>query len=458
MSREYVKPKPGGVIEVDVDGLSVKGHGMASYGEYRVTIRGTVPGDTVIARLRKVRHRRREAEARVVDRTDASLERQEAACNHFGLCGGCLWQDLTYDDQILLKERVVREAVQPADDVEIGQTLRAPSPLQYRNKMEFSFGTGETGLVEIGLHPAGQFGRIFDLGLCELVHPVASEMVEDIRVFANERGLSVYDLKQHLGLLRFLTVRYAAQTGEVMVILTTSEEPFPLVEDLAIRLVEKHPDLASVVHTINRAKAQVAYGDESRVVCGKPAINDRLEPFMFEISPASFFQPNTFQAERMFERVVDLADLSEGETCLDAYCGTGGISLFLSQMAARVVGVEVSEDAIRDAVGNSARNGVENCQFISGPAEDLLGQLRDQGDRFDVAVTDPPRAGMHHRALRALIDLKPERIIYVSCNPAALATDAAALTAHGYRMEYLQLVDMLPQTPHCEVLVRFCLG
>jgi 23S rRNA (uracil1939-C5)-methyltransferase len=454
----YVKPKPGHLIEVDIERLSVKGQGIGVYGEYSVTLRGGVPGDRVLARLRKVRHRRKECDARIVDRISDQVGRVGAKCEHFGVCGGCLWQDVPYEKQVKLKERIVREAVKPSDEVEIGTTLTAPSPLIYRNKMEFSVGQGEEGLVEIGLHPAGQFGSIFDLHQCELVSPITSSIVDSVRSFANDNRLPPYDLKTHKGLLRFLTVREGAQTGEIMVIVTTSEEPFDAVGGLAEQLAERYPQIKGVIHTTNREKAQVAYGDTNEIVQGRGSISDKLGPFTFDISPTSFFQPNTLQAERMFERVVSLAELEMSERVLDAYCGTGGISLFLSQVAGHVLGIEVSTDAIKDAARNSAYNQVTNCEFVSGPAEDLLGQLCQQGDRFDVAVTDPPRAGMHHKAIRGLIDLGPERIVYVSCNPKALANDVAILEAHGYTLDYLQLVDMLPQTPHCEVLARLRRG
>jgi 23S rRNA (uracil1939-C5)-methyltransferase len=324
--------------------------------------------------------------------------------------------------------------------------------------MEFSIGADEAGVVQIGLHPAGQFGSIFNLRRCELMPGLTSEIVNAVRAFANTHGLSPYNLRTHRGLLRFLTIREATQTGEVLVMITTSAEPFTEVDSLAAQLRGDYPRIEGVIHTINREKAQVAYGEVNRVVAGKGSIKDRLGNFVFDISASSFFQPNTLQAHAMFGKIVSLCELSGAERVLDAYCGTGGISLFLSRAAGHVVGVEVSADAIRDAATNSAQNGISNVEFMSGPAEDLLGQLRAQGDRFDVAVTDPPRTGMHHRALRGLIDLAPDRIVYASCNPATLATDVATLEAHGYSLDYLQLVDMLPHTPHCEVLTRLRRG
>jgi 23S rRNA (uracil1939-C5)-methyltransferase len=454
VNQKFVKPKPGGVAEIQIDRLSVKGHGIGNYGDYQVLIRGAIPGDLLHARFRKVRHRRRECEAAIVERIESSVDREEAECEHFGLCGGCLWQNIPYDEQLHMKQKLVINAVKPAGDVEIAEPMRAPRPLRYRNKMEFSFGAGDEGQVEIGLHPAGQFGRIFDLDRCELMPARTSDIVSVVRKAAADLNLAAYDLRQHTGLLRFLTVREGSSSGQAMVIVTTSAESFPEADEVATRIVDEIPGVESVIHTINTEKAQVAFGQESRVLAGKGSIQDQLGPFTFDISPSSFFQPNAEQAALMFEEVVRLCDLEGGERVLDAYCGTGGISLFLSLLADSVVGVEASEEAIRDASRNSAQNSIYNCEFISGPAEDLLGHLRDQGDRFDVAVTDPPRAGMHHKATRALVDLGPKRIVYVSCNPAALAQDILILEAHGYVLKRLQLVDMLPQTPHCEVLAR----
>jgi 23S rRNA (uracil1939-C5)-methyltransferase len=454
MADGYRKPKPGVVVEFEIEGLTDRGIGVGLYGDYRVSVRGPIPGDRVVARIRKVFNRKKECDAQVVDRISADIERVAPDCQHFGDCGGCLWQDLPYPNQLKLKEKLVLDTVCPRSEVAIGDALGAPQAYGYRNKMEFSFGEGKDGSVEVGLHPAGQFGQIFDLKRCSLVGSEVNEIVEVVRRFAKVERLSVYGLKTHKGLLRFLTIREGTGTGELMVVVTTSGEPFGAAEQLGRWLSEMFPRITSVVHTVNLEKAQVAFGSKSHVLFGNGSIRERLGPFEYEVSPQSFFQPNVCQAERMFERVISLCELTGRERALDAYCGTGSISLYLSQHAERVLGVEVSNAAIQDAVRNSARNRIENTEFMVGPAEDLLGQLRDQGERFDVAVTDPPRAGMHHKALRDLIDLQPYRILYVSCNPKALASDLKTFEAHGYQLNYLQLVDMLPQTPHCEVLAQ----
>jgi 23S rRNA (uracil1939-C5)-methyltransferase len=447
-------PRPGQRADLTIDRVDSKGRGQAQLEGYTVSMRGGVPGDRVLVGLRKVRHRRREAEARILDVVAPGVRRQAAVCEHFGTCGGCLWQDLAYSDQLALKSQIVESCLGRAGvDIKFAPPLEAPSAFRYRNKMEFSFGESEEGPT-IGLHASGRFDHVFDLSACHLQSDVSNAIVSFTRDFVRSRGLSSYDLRKHTGLMRFLTVRDGKHTGEVMVALTTSTEPFVDAESFASELVEQFPEVASVIHSINGRKAQVATGDEERVLAGKSTIEDRLGRFQFDISLGSFFQPNTFQAERMFEQVVTMTEIQPDDRMLDVYCGTGGISFFLSEVAQDVLGIESSEAAIKDAVRNSAQNGVEGCQFMAGPAEVLLSQLRNRGERFDVVVTDPPRPGMHAKALAALGELAPRRIVYVSCNPQALAEDLIRLRAFGYTATAAQVVDMLPQTPHCEVLVR----
>jgi 23S rRNA (uracil1939-C5)-methyltransferase len=239
-----------------------------------------------------------------------------------------------------------------------------------------------------------------------------------------------------------------------MVILTTSEEEVGEAKELSALLAERFPGVRTVVQAVNGRKAQVATGDSEVVLHGDGAMQERLGDFRFEISPTSFFQTNTLQAEKLYGEVVQMARTGPNARVLDLYCGTGAISLFLSQEAQTVVGVELLEAALQDALRNAAANGIENCQFVAGKAEEVLGQMRARGEQFDSAVTDPPRAGMHPKALQAMADLAPETIVYVSCNPQALAMDLQRLEANGYKTDCLRLVDMFPHTPHCEVVVR----
>jgi 23S rRNA (uracil1939-C5)-methyltransferase len=449
-----VKPRRGDRLLLRVTGLD-GGDGLAELGDYTVRVRGALPGDEVVARIGRVQNRRRLATARLLSVQSQGTERIPARCSHVGTCGGCIWQGVPYPEQLRIKQAAVQDCLRSAGiPTPLDEPVPAAEPFYYRNKMEFSFGLSPEGALDLGLHASGRFDRVFDLEACYLQSEVSNRIVHRVRQFAREEGLTPYDLRQHHGLLRFLTVREGKGTGETMVVLTTSGEPFPAREALGEALTRDIPEVASVIHSINRRKAQVAAGDEEHLLAGRPTVRERLGAFTFEISPTSFFQTNSGQAERLYRRVCELADPSPDSRVLDVYCGTGGISLFLSERAGSVVGVEASDAAVRDASRNSADNAVENCSFVSGEAERVLGEMAARGERFQCAVTDPPRPGMHPKAIEALVALRPTRIVYVSCNPKALGNDLNRLSEAGYATDCLQLVDMFPHTPHCEVLAR----
>lgn len=448
-----LKPRRGDRIEIDIERLDRRGNGLGRLGAYTLLVRGAVPGDRVRARVRKVRNRLRRAEASLEELLSTEIQRSPARCSHFGLCGGCLWQDIPYKSQVRLKQDLVRTCLTEAGiDAELDAPMPSAEPFFYRNKMEFSFGSSPEGRTEVGLHVWGRFDRVFDLDACYLQSETSNRIVERVRDFAG--SLSVYHLKRHEGLLRFLTIREGKLTGETMVVITTSGDAFPEAESLGKMLEETFPEVKSVIRSVNLRRAQVAVGDREEVLAGMGTVRETLGDFTFEISPGSFFQTNTRQAQHLYRRVVELADPGPDDRILDVYCGTGAISLHLSRRAGYVLGIEAGEGAVRDAVRNSAINGVTNCRFIAGTAEDILWQIREQGERFETVVTDPPRPGMHLKAVAAICDLRPARIVYVSCNPEALCADLVRLESSGYKTDYVQLVDMFPHTPHCEVVAR----
>jgi 23S rRNA (uracil1939-C5)-methyltransferase len=450
-----VRLRRGNLITTSIDFLDHKGNGIGQAGEYTVSVRGALPGDKVVARVRRVKNRDRHVEARIQRVVEPGVERSDPRCSHFGVCGGCLWQDIPYTRQVAFKQDLVTRCL---EDAGISRKLNDPivvqDPYFYRNKMEFSFGESSEGETQLGLHVGGRFDSIFDMEACFLQSEQSNKILGAVRDFVQKRGLSIYDLKSHEGLLRFLTIREGKNTGETMVILTTSSDGNAQAEDLGELLTQTFPGVKSVVHSVNSRKAQVAIGDEERVASGRLKVEERLGPFTFEISPSSFFQTNTVQAEQLYRKVVELADPGPDERILDIYCGTGAISLFLSKQAFEVVGIELAESAVADAARNCANNGVGNCTFISGAAEDVLRQVRFRGEKFETVVTDPPRPGMHPKALEELCRLKARRIVYVSCNPQALGKDLRTLELAGYEINHVQLVDMFPHTPHCEVLAR----
>ena len=453
------KPRRGEVVDVKISHIDEKGQGIGSWSDYTVRVRGAIPGDFIRGYIRKIRNRQREIEIRKTELLDTQKKRIEARCGHFGTCGGCVWQDVDYTDQIAMKEQLVQNCLSESGiDIALDQPLVMAVPFFYRNKMEFSFGISNEGGMDLGLHIPGRFDHVFDLQACYLQSELSNEIVTYVRGFLRKRKLSVYDLKHHHGLLRFLTIREGKNTDETMVILTTSGEDFSEANELSRELQDTFPQVKCVIHSINRRKAQVAFGDDEISLAGRNHIFEKLGTFTFEISPSSFFQTNTHQAEKLYQRVVEISNPHPQDRVLDLYCGMGGISFFIAKRVQQVLGIEVSDASIQDAIKNSAQNGISNCAFMAGQVEDLLGQLTEQTERFDLVVTDPPRVGMHPKALQALIRLRPRKIIYVSCNPQALGRDLKVLDEAGYRVDYGQLVDMFPHTPHCEVLVRLLDG
>jgi 23S rRNA (uracil1939-C5)-methyltransferase len=441
---------------VKIERLSAEGEGTVKIEHRSVTVRGTVPGDEAVIRIRSVK--RHTATGEVVELTSPAVERVAPACPHFGVCGGCRRQDIPYDVQCALKAEIVRSALSeargigPVGDVEV---LPSPDLYYYRNKMEYSFdsppGANETFL---GLHKAGKFNQVFTVTDCRLLSERSNGILEWMRGFARERRLSVYGLKSHAGLLRYLVIREGKNTGEVMVNLVTSGDEFPQAEEFARALVAEFPEVTTVAHTINRQSGSTAFGQERRVLYGSGVIRDRIGRHIFSISPDAFFQTNTRQAEHLYDTVREFAGLTGKERLLDLYCGAGTIGISLADRALSVTGVEMVEDAVVDARRNAETNGIGNISFIAGAVESVLDER--MGD-FEVAVCDPPRVGIHPKALSVLAMLRIPHLVYVSCNIKALPRDLDTLALAGYRLNAVRVLDMAPHTPHIETVLNLAL-
>ena len=446
--------KRGDLIVAEVEQLSIQGDGIARTDGREVVIPRTVPGDKVEACVRRKRKGRFEAD--VVNFLEYGIERQDPPCQHFGVCGGCRWQDLAYVDQLQFKEGMVEGVLKGRilPPLEIKPILESPAWVFYRNKMEFSFGVDRQGDLQLGLHVRGRYNQVFDVAHCWLQSAVSNRIVQAVREYACVARLSVYDLKRHQGLLRFLVIREGKNTGEIMVNLVVSDYPCVAVDQLIECVLQKIPEITTVIVTLHQGKSQVAKGQQEFVIKDSGRIVERWTGLFFEISAQSFLQTNSLQAERLYDLISELAGDLTGKEVLDLYCGTGGISLRLASASRGVLGVEALEEAVVDARHNALRNGIQNSEFVAGPVEDVLTKLLESGKHFDLVVLDPPRAGMHKRARPALVALAPPRIIYVSCNPVTLADDLEVLSTAGYLVEDVQPVDMFPQTPHCEVVVE----
>lgn len=472
-ARTPPKPHRGDRFELCVERLDERGRprGRVRHvtGDYEVVLRRGVPGSHL--RVRVVRRRGTRLEARLEEVLEPGPDAVAPRCRHFGLCGGCSSQDVAHAAQLASK----RARIQGLLD---GQGLRvevapcasgAPGPLgtgawSYRNKMEFTFGRrwvapdepqGVAADFALGLHPAAQHGKVFDLLECPIQGEEMTAVVISARRLASEAGLAAWDTRSHEGLLRHLVLRRArgpggaGAAGELMVVLVTSSEAPEAVEPYAAALLAAHPAITTLVQAINTRPAQVAHGELERVLHGSGHVTEHVAGLDFRLSPRSFFQTNTAGAEELVRIVREQAACGPGDVVHDLYCGTGLLGLALAADAGRVHGFELVEPAVADARASAERNGVRNARFDVGDVAAVLARPPD-GAPPDVVVVDPPRAGLHPSVAPALGALVPRRLIYVSCNPRGALADLAVLSEHGLELRSARPLDLFPHTPHVE--------
>ncbi len=460
--------KKGQDITLRIEQAAFEGRAVARVGGLVVFVDGAVPGDLVEAWI--TTKKKNFAEARVKRVLEASPERIDPACAHFGHCGGCSWQYLRYESQLAWKRRQVVDAFERIGGfaaVEVADTTPSPEMWFYRNKMEFSFGKTrwllpeELGTVDrddepfaLGLHVRGRFDRLMDIRECLLQSPDSNTILNATRAFFQERGIPVYDTDSQTGVLRYLVIREARNSGQRMVFLVTADTDAGLIGDYGSLLRDERFGVSTLVHGISRKKATIAVADEARVIFGDGIINDSLLGIRFEISPSSFFQTNTRQTERLFQAMFDTGLLRAEDSVWDLYCGTGAISLVVAPHVRQVTGVELNAEAVADARRNAERNGIGNAVFH---AADCLRFIQDPPPgvhRPDVVVLDPPRAGLHPEAAARIAAMAVNRILYISCNPATCARDCRILADAGFTIHSIRPFDMFPMTWHIECLVE----
>jgi 23S rRNA (uracil1939-C5)-methyltransferase len=448
------KPRRGDRLELTIDDLAFGGEGVGRLDGYVMFVRGGLPGDRLRVQVTETRARYGRGAIDAV--LDPSPHRIAAPCPYFGRCGGCRLQHLAYPAQLAFKEKQVRDCLERLGDAagfEMRPILPAPEPYGYRNKMEFTV-AGTTGAPIVGLHEADRYDVVLDIERCLLQSETMNTLLDEVRHQARARRLPVWDGATEQGLLRFVSLREGRRTGDAMVNIVAASPDLELLGPVAEGLRARTPATASVVLNVNAKKASVAVGTEEQVLLGRDHITESLGGLSFQVSANSFFQTNTLQAERLFALVETACELHGDETIVDLYSGTGAISLLLARRCQRVYGIEIAPAAVADAVRNARLNGIENCTFLAGEVRHVLPALLAEGLKAQTVVADPPRAGFHPKALTALAALAPARIVYVSCNPSTLARDVGDLVRRGYRLEWVQPVDMFPQTPHIEAVAR----
>ena len=422
---------------------------MGRHDGFVVFVRGGLPGDAVRARVTKVK--RGFAEGVVTDLTVPSASRVPAPCRHFGVCGGCRFQDLAYDAQLAEKARQVRDAL-----VRIGRFPEPPlepivpaaSQFGYRNKLEYSFTSTEDG-IDLGFHRAGRWDEVIGIEECLLTTDLGNAIRLAVRDWAREEQLEAYDQAGGSGYLRHLVVREGRNTGQALVVLVTATgERFEA--GYFVDVLRRFPEVRSIHWAINDTPAEQT-NLPTKLLWGADAIEEEILGLRFRVRPSAFLQTNTEMAARLYELARDYAELEGEENVFDLYCGTGTIGLALAGSANTVWGLEISEEAVACAIENAELNGIENARFFAGNVGQTVEELREEAGSPDVVVVDPPRAGLAGKALRRTGALGAARIVYVSCNPTTLASDLQVLRdEYGYVLERCRPLDMFPHTPHVE--------
>lgn len=472
MRRSPKKPLP--VWEaVPITGYGAGGKAIARVDGLVVFVTGAVPGDVVDL---QVTHKKKSfAEATATRIVTPSPARVEPFCTHFGTCGGCKWQDLAYAQQLVHKRQEVIDNLQRLGGLslpEVPTALPSPRTTHYRNKLEFTASALRWFTSEdlrtmgpiadrdaLGFHIPGRFDKVLDVHTCHLQPAPSNAIRLFVRHHAKAHGLSFYNIRAHEGFLRTLTIR-TTTTGQVMVLASFGHEDVPAREGLFAALLQEFPAITSLQWCINPKKNDTIWDLDTHVFHGPDHVVEELpdgpggKPLRFRIGPKTFFQTNPEQTAAMYRLTRELAGLTGNENVYDLYCGAGSITLYVSGAARQVVGAEIVPEAVADAEKNAALNGITNCRFEAGDLKDLLSpDFALRHGRPDVVITDPPRAGMHEDVAMRLRELAPERIVYVSCNPATQARDLALLK-DLYRVTHVQPVDMFPHTYHVENVVR----
>lgn len=453
---------------------AAEGKALARHDGKVIFISGAVPGD--IADVLLVKNKKDWAEGRVIKINELSPNRVASFCKHFGICGGCKWQMMPYQKQLQYKQQEVEQNFRRIGKVEIPEILPIVGAIEdkfYRNKLEFTFSNKRYLLPEeietlptpsttintnnaLGFHAPRIFDKIINIEECYLMDTINNKIRNSIRSFAIENNFSFYDIKQHTGWLRNVIIRYCT-TGELMVNICFNFDEETNRNKLFTYLLLQVPTITTLLYTINPKWNDSIYDLTPKVFFGKGFVTEKLEDFTFKISPKSFFQTNTKQAERLYQVVRDFAQLTGTEIVYDLYCGTGSIGIFTSKNAKKIIGVEVIEDAITDAKENAALNNITHAHFFVGDVSNICNDNFFATHGFpDVIITDPPRAGMHEKLINKLLEIAAPRIVYVSCNTATQARDLNLLS-QKYLIEKIQPVDMFPHTHHIECVVLLTL-
>ncbi|CQR47329.1 23S rRNA (uracil-C(5))-methyltransferase RlmCD [Paraliobacillus sp. PM-2] len=450
MEKQKAPVQKNQMITLVFEDMTHEGNGVGKIKGYPVFVPYGLPGET--AKVKVIKVKKNFAIGKLIDIDNQSTDRVEPPCNVYYQCGGCQLQHMSYKLQKEMKHAQVVNVMKKIGHIEevlVHPTIGMDDPWRYRNKVQIPVAE-KNGELITGFYRKKSHDIIEGMDRCIITSELNDRMVEAVRSIAERLGIPAYDEKTHRGVLRHIMVRTGEMTDETMIVIVTRTKELPNKKALVNEIKETYPNVTSIMQNINKDRTNVILGKETRLLAGESYIHDKIGDITFAISAKSFYQVNPTQTKQLYNKALEYAQLTGEETVIDAYCGIGTISLFLAQQAKKVYGVEVVGEAIADAKENAKLNQMENAEFVVGQAEKVMPWWTAQGLKPDVIVVDPPRKGCDEALLEAMLTMKPERIVYVSCNPSTLARDLRILEDGGYKTKEVQPVDMFPQTNHVE--------
>jgi 23S rRNA (uracil1939-C5)-methyltransferase len=436
-------------IDVVFEDLTHDGAGVAKVDGYPLFVPNGLPGEK--AKIKVIKANKGYGFGKLIELYEKSPYRVDIPSDEAHKFGGCQLEHISYEGQLKYKENQVRQVltrIGKLENVKVHPILGMDNPWYYRNKAQVPVGEKDGKLIAGFFKPRSH--EIVDTDESFIQLPEINEAIRQVKEICNELRIPPYDEESHKGILRHIMARYGKETGELMVVIITRTSDIPNKEQLVNEIVSKLPKVKSIVHNINSKRTNVILGEKTSVLWGNEVIYDYIGNVKFAISALSFYQVNPVQTKVLYDKALDYAGLTGEESVIDAYCGIGTISLFLAQKAKKVFGVEVVPEAIQDAKRNAELNGITNAEFAAGEAEIVIPKWYKEGNKADVLVVDPPRKGCDETFLQTVIEMKPKKIVYVSCNPATLARDLRILEDGGYQTLEVQPVDMFPHTTHVE--------
>ena len=442
------------VVEIIDNGF--EGEGIAKINDFTIFVPNAIKGEKVKILIVKVL--KSYGYGKIIDLLEKSIDRVKSDCDTYKRCGGCSLRHIKYEKTLEMKQNAVQSLVNKIlkNEIEVQKTLGMEKPYYYRNKAQYPVGKNSEGKAQIGVF-ANRTHEIIPIQECYIQNKKSQEVAKFVIEFINANNISVYNEKTRKGLVRHIVTKVGVKTNEIMCVLVINGKEIPKEKELVTEVTKKFPEVKTIVKNINTQNTNVVMGKENIVIYGSGYIKDQLGKYIFKISPHSFYQVNPIQAENLYNIGVQAANIDKNDIVFDLYCGIGTISLFMAQYAKKVYGIEIVEQAIQDAKENAKINNIKNAEFIAGDVENVLDDLINVKKVIpDVIMIDPPRKGMDNKSVENILNIKPKKLVYISCNPATLVRDLAKFEEE-YEVKTIKPVDMFPFTSHVECVSLLCL-